>query len=119
MYGENPWIVDLPWKTTIVIGLQSVYVWLLTFGSMGMFAALFSSSSKTMRYISDSSYWLYLAHLPLVLVIQFLVKDWAVPVWPKFIGLLVVTVALLLLSYHWLIRYTLVGTMLNGKKVRA
>ena len=117
--AADSWAVDVPWKTTLVIALQSIYVWLLTFGSMGMFATLCASPSKVMRYVSDSSYWLYLAHLPLVLVLQYFVKDWAIPVWPKFIGVLVVAVALLLISYHLLVRYTMIGTMLNGKRVRA
>ena len=50
--------------------LQALFAWLMIFGSIGMFRALLSKESKTTRYISDSSYWLYLMHLPLVILAQ-------------------------------------------------
>ncbi len=98
--------------------LQAVFAWMMIFGSIGMFRALLSQESKTMRYISDSSYWLYLAHLPLVILAQWFVKDWPIPASLKFIGITVVVSAFLLLTYEYLVRYTFIGTMLNGKKVR-
>ncbi len=98
--------------------LQALFVWLMVFGSIGMFRKLFSKESKTMRYISDSSYWLYLAHLPLVLLAQWFVRDWPVPAMLKFVGITVVISAFLLLTYEYLIRYTIIGSMLNGPRKR-
>ena len=71
-----------------------------------------------MRYISDSSYWLYLAHLPLVILVQWFVKDLPVPAMLNFVGIVVVVSGILLLTYEYLIRYTLIGSMLNGPKKR-
>ncbi|QEG21618.1 acyltransferase family protein [Mariniblastus fucicola] len=98
--------------------LQALFVWLMVFGSIGMFRDLFSGESKAMRYVSDSSYWLYLAHLPLVILAQWLVKDWPIPAVLKLVGIIVVVSAFLLLTYEYLIRYTIIGTMLNGPKKR-
>jgi peptidoglycan/LPS O-acetylase OafA/YrhL len=98
---------------------QALFAWMMVFGSIGMFRALLSSESKTMRYISDSSYWLYLAHLPPVILAQWLVRDWPIPAMVKFIGITVVVSAFLLLTYEYLVRYTLIGTMLNGPRKRA
>lgn len=98
--------------------LQALFVWLMVFGSIGMFRALLSRESKTMRYISDSSYWLYLVHLPLVILAQWFVKDWPLPATVKCLAIIVVVTGLLLLTYEYLIRYTIIGTMLNGPRRR-
>lgn len=98
--------------------LQSLFAWLMIFGSIGMFRALFSGENKTMRYISDSSYWLYLAHLPLVIFAQWLVRDLPVPAVIKFFGIVVVTSGILLVTYEYCIRYTFIGSVLNGPKKR-
>ena len=98
--------------------LQVLYTWGATFGLIGAFRALLKRENKTIRYLSDSSYWLYVAHLPLVLLAQMVVRNWQIPAAAKFGLVCVVVTAILLLSYEYLVRYTLVGTMLNGKKTR-
>ena len=51
--------------------LQAAYPWLMTFGLMGLFRRVCPAESPTMRYLSDSAYWLYLAHLPLIIAAQY------------------------------------------------
>ena len=105
-------------QQTISVVIQVLYVWLMTFGLIGLFRKLMSAENKWMRYISDSSYWLYLAHLPLMIWLQWLISDWDLGGTTKFIIVCSVCTAVLLLMYEYLVRYTLIGTMLNGKKVR-
>jgi len=85
---------------------------------MGLFRKFCSGESKTFRYVSDSSYWLYLVHLPLVIFGQGLLlrTDW--PALVEFGVLLVATSAVLLVSYRYLVRYTPIGTLLNGRRGR-
>ena len=71
-----------------------------------------------MRYVSDASYWLYLWHLPLVIAGQRLVVGWHANAHLKFALLCVGVPAILLLIYQWVVRYTWIGTMLNGRRVR-
>ncbi len=97
---------------------QALFAWLMVFGSMGIFRALLSHENKTIRYISDSAYWLYLAHLPLVILAQWFVRDMPIPAMVKFIGITIVISAFLLLTYEYLIRYTIIGSMLNGPRKR-
>ncbi|MEM7316026.1 MAG: acyltransferase family protein, partial [Planctomycetota bacterium] len=97
---------------------QVTFAWLLTFGSMGLFRVFFSKESYAMRYISDSSYWLYLAHVPLVIFAQGVVKNWNMPPLAKFLIVCVSVTAILLLSYRYLVRYTIIGRMLNGPRER-
>ena len=98
--------------------LQVTYTWLMTFGCMGLFRRLLSRESKTMRYLSDSSYWLYLAHLPLILGAQMLVRNSQLPAMAKFILICVIVSGFLLLTYQFFVRYTPLGTLLNGRRKR-
>lgn len=107
----------IPTRAVTVL-THALYAWMMTIGMMGLFRRLFSRSSPVFRYISDSSYWLYLAHLPLVILLQAYVSSWPLPAALKYILICVVSTALLLLSYQWLIRYGWVGTMLNGPRSR-
>lgn len=106
------------WGRFLSVFLQAAYAWLMTFGLIGAFQRFLSRESRWMRYVSDSSYWLYLAHIPLLIGLQFAVRDFPIPAVVKFIGICIVTSGLLLLSYEWFVRYTPIGTLLNGKRYR-
>ena len=95
-----------------------IYTWLMIFGFIGFFRAFFSSESRIARYISDSSYWLYLAHLAPLMCLQVMFSKWDIPSLPKFIFYCVLTVGILLVMYEYLVRYTFIGTLLNGKRTR-
>ena len=97
---------------------QVVYAWALTIGLIGLFRQFLSTERRGIRYLSDSSYWLYLAHLPLIIAAQSWIRDWDLPSGVKFVGLITVVSLILLASYRLFVRYTPVGTMLNGKRTR-
>ncbi|TWT81015.1 Glucans biosynthesis protein C [Planctomycetes bacterium CA13] len=98
--------------------VQVAYAWLLSFGLMGVFGRYFPTKSNTMRYLSDSSYWLYLAHIPLIILVQYWVREYEISSFVKFPLVCLITTGILLVSYHWLVRYTPIGTLLNGKRTR-
>lgn len=98
--------------------LQVAYTWGMRLGLMGLFRVLLPGERRGVRYLSDSSYWLYLAHLPVVVVAQAMVRDWNLPAEVKFLMITVSVTVLLLLSYQLFIRYTPIGTLLNGRKLR-
>ena len=107
------------WQQRVAaVFLQVLYAWMMTFALMGLFRRLLSRESKTMRYLSDSSYWLYLAHLPLIFLAQAAVRSWPLPPSVKFLLVCGVITAILLVSYEKLVRYTWLGTMLNGPRSR-
>jgi len=118
MFGGLLERVPESYHKLIIGSLQVLFTWGMCFGCMGMFRALFSKESKAMRYISDSSYWLYIAHLPLVLLGQWLVRSWKVPHLVKFVVLTALISVFLLWTYEKMVRYSWLGTLLNGRRTR-
>jgi len=96
--------------------VQCGYAWVVSLGIMGLFARYCSHLGYRARWFSDSAYWMYLAHLPLVLAIQIAVVSLPWPPSLKFVLVMVVVTLLLLASYRWLVRYTWIGTLLNGPR---
>lgn len=109
---------DIEYRKEIASFAGAVYVWLMIFGMIGLFRKFFSKENPKVRYLSDSAYWLYLAHILVIQIVQIWVSGWPLPSLIKFVFVCVVTTGLLLLSYRYFIRYTWVGTMLNGKRYK-
>ncbi len=95
---------------------ESLFAWGMTLGLVGLFQQLASGERRSLRYLSDSAYWMYLMHLPLVCVLQGLVAPWPMPPMLKLMGIVGVAFALLLASYALLVRHTPVGWLLNGRR---
>ena len=102
----------------VAVGLQAAFTWLLSFALMGAFRHYLSSERYKVRYLSDASYWLYIAHVPLIIGAQLLVRDWPLPSLAKFALICCAVTGLLLLVYHTLVRYRWLGTFLNGPRTR-
>ncbi|WP_397569571.1 acyltransferase family protein [Schlesneria sp. T3-172] len=90
--------------------------WYWIFAVMGMGLRFFDQPIPTVRYLSDASYWLYLVHLPPIFLAQAIIMDWPLHWSVKFPLILLATVPLLLLSYHYCVRSTFVGAFLNGRR---
>lgn len=105
------------WKVRLV-GLTgaSLYAWAMTFAVTGWFLRFAGQHRAWIRYLADASYWCYLLHLPLVLWLQVIVAKWPANGWLKFAFIMAVNVVVLLLTYHWCVRYTWIGRMLNGPR---
>ena len=93
-------------------------IWTTTFAVIGLALRFLSGYSATRRYLADSSYWLYLIHLPIVMALQVALSplDWP---WPlKFATILLVALPVMLASYQFLVRYSVIGAVLNGRRTR-
>ena len=95
-----------------------LYAWLMVFGFIGLFRRFFPGGNQRIRYVADSSYWLYVMHLPPVMLLQIWVSDWPWPSAVKILGICAVSTAALLVIYEYAVRYTFIGAMLNGSKTR-
>jgi len=96
--------------------LFGVAVWSWVFGLTGAALRFLSNYSPVRRYIADASYWIYIMHLPVVAAVQVWVGRWPLHWGVKFPFILVVSFAILFASYHWLVRPSFIGVLLNGRK---
>ena len=107
------------WSELGLVGSGALASWLIVFGAIGAAQQVFRGSSPTLSYLADSSYWIYLIHMPILGLIQgdlFLVPGhafWKMPV------VLVLTLAIGFGSYHYLVRHTAIGIGLHGKRKSA
>ncbi len=89
---------------------------LLCFAVTGLFLRYLSGYSPLGRYLTDGSYWMYLIHLPLLMGVMVAMLDQPWPALGKFVIAQAAVIPVLLLSYHYLVRSTAIGAMLNGRR---
>jgi hypothetical protein len=61
---------------------------------------------------------MYIVHLPLLFVLEIPIATLQVPWVLKFTFLNLVTFGILLASYHFLVRLTIIGETLNGRRYK-
>ena len=102
---------------------------LFSVGFIGLFERVLGSARGWVRWLADSSYWVYIMHLPVVTFLTFYLAhldrqgvledltgfSWSAEL--KFLAACVATSALGLVTYRYLVRYTALGTLLNGRRV--
>ena len=70
------------------------------------------------RYLSDSSYWIYLSHLQILVPLLAVVLAMGIP-WPVALpALTVATLAVTIATYGLFVRYSAIGAVLNGPRKR-
>ena len=106
------------WAKPLAALFQVAFAWLMCFGLMGLFRLIAARKWYWVRYLSDASYWLYLWHLPLIVLGFELIAPWQIGSHVSFAILNLSVTAVLLVVYQFGVRYTPIGTMLNGKRTR-
>ncbi|HYJ42014.1 MAG TPA: ATP-binding cassette domain-containing protein [Steroidobacteraceae bacterium] len=101
---------------TLFAMIFGIAVWGWVLGLTGAALRFLSNFSATRRYIADASYWIYLAHLPVVAAFQVWVGHWPLHWGVKYPFILIASFAVLFLSYHYMVRPTFIGQLLNGRK---
>ena len=94
----------------------AIMMWSLVSLSIGLFKRLFDKPSKIVRYIADSSYWLYLIHLPIVVWLQIAFAELSLHWSLKLSAISILTIGISLALYDLFVRSTLIGKTLNGRR---
>ena len=101
------------------VTIEALYAWLMSFGCLGIFRRFVRQPNARIRWVSDASYWLYLTHLPVLFLIQAPLRSLNIPPLIKFTLACCLCVGALLIVYHFAVRYTWLGTLLNGPRRRS
>ncbi len=95
----------------------ALMMWSLVFLSIGVFRKYCAQPRPWLRYVADSSYWMYLIHLPLVVWLQVAVAELPLHWSFKLAFISAATVAVSLLTYALCVRSTWLGWLLNGRRL--
>ena len=100
----------------LIVVTGALITWLFIFGITGLFLRYLDRKIPLVRYFVDASYWLYLIHLPFTIWVPGLLshQDW--PALLKALAVLVLSAPIWLASYHFLVRGTWIGVVLNGRR---
>jgi len=90
--------------------------WCWMFGLIGFATRFLSSPSPRWRYLADASFFVYIAHLPVVYASQAWMMRWPVHWSVKYVLVLSITLLVTLGMYRYLVRNTFVGVLLNGRR---
>lgn len=104
------------WIRGMEAGLTSYLSVLLTLASLLLARRYLAGKNPFLSFVADSSYWVYLLHLPIVLFLQTLLVPLALPWWLKFAAVLLGTMLPCLATYVVFVRYTPLGWLLHGKR---
>jgi glucans biosynthesis protein C len=72
--------------------------------------------NRFLRFLSDSSYWIYIVHLPIVFAVQYKLMDMDLSLLAKYSLSVGITLLIATISYLILVRWTPIGWLLNGRK---
>ncbi|HTT03352.1 MAG TPA: acyltransferase family protein [Steroidobacteraceae bacterium] len=91
-------------------------IWCWVFAAVGAAVRFLSHASSVTRYLADASYWVYIMHMTTILFFITLLRPyhwhWAL----KFLIIVGGSMPILLISYHYLVRFTWIGAILNGRR---
>jgi glucans biosynthesis protein C len=106
------------WDRVGLCLLAAMFPWLIVFGGLGVLLRSNQGKGPVMRFLAESSFWVYLVHVPIVAFLQLALLPTSWPALVKFAVVSVVTLVLSYASYGPLVRYSLIGSVVNGARKR-
>jgi peptidoglycan/LPS O-acetylase OafA/YrhL len=94
----------------------SLSSWYLCLAWLGWFIHLLEKEIPFLSYLSQSSYWVYLLHFPITLLIGAVLYQWDAAPALKILLNVLFTTLVCVASYELMVRRTFIGVFLNGKK---
>jgi peptidoglycan/LPS O-acetylase OafA/YrhL len=127
--GADAEVIESIWLLrTIFYGTAAAQI---CAGMIGLFERFLQHPQGWVRWLADSAYWVYILHLPLVTFLTFWIANLdrqgrlgfgfglEFGAEAKFLVACFLTGVIALLSYRYLVRYTVLGSLLNGPRSRA
>lgn len=90
--------------------------WALVYFFIGCALRYFDYAATWILYASQSSYWVFLVHMPIVLFAAWWLLPYDLPAEVKFAAVVAFTSVLCFTSYHYLVQRTWMSVFLNGRR---
>lgn len=103
------------WQHFFIALLESFVAVHMTIASLLLGRKLMNKPNLAFRFVADSSYWVYIIHLPILFIIQYALLDVSASIWIKFLLSSFGTLAFGMISYLLLVKWTPIGWLLNGR----
>ncbi|MDO4783979.1 MAG: acyltransferase family protein [Propionibacteriaceae bacterium] len=109
--------VGLPVPQPLWSTLIALAGWTTSYALIGLATRYLNTERPWIRYLADASYWMYLMHLVVQTFGAVILAglSWPMPV--KLSVNMVVSTALLVVSYDWFVRSTWLGAWINGRRL--
>lgn len=103
------------------VELLSAYVygcasWLWSIALIGLFVRYLPTQNRALRYLSDSSYWVFMVHMLCTIGFGILLYNTPFGALGKMAINIMATTVTCLVTYHLFVRNTWIGVLLNGKR---
>ena len=95
---------------------NALCTWALIYLFIGGALRYFDRESPWIQYVSQSSYWVYLVHMPLVCLAGWWLVQFDLPAALKFLLVCGFTAAVALLSFHYWVQKTWLSVFLHGRR---
>jgi glucan biosynthesis protein C len=96
--------------------LHALCTWALIYGITGLFLRYLDRASPWVLYTSQSSYWVYLLHMPVISFAAWWILPFDLHAFIKFPLIVAFTVLVCFTSYHYLVQRTWISVLLNGRR---
>lgn len=100
----------------LIAFLYNLTSWLWSFALLGLALRYLPAQNRVLQYVSDSSYWVFLVHMLGTIGFGALLYSQPFGAVTKIALNILATTAACLLTYQLLVRYTIVGVLLNGQR---
>ena len=102
----------------MAVTLHALCTWALIWLFAGMALRYFDRPTPWVLYASQSSYWVYLLHLPVICFVGWLLAPVDVSALVKFAAVLGVTTVVCFVTYHYGVQHTWIGAFLHGQRFK-
>ncbi|MFN2612049.1 MAG: acyltransferase [Solirubrobacterales bacterium] len=101
------------WTRLAVIAGSVAAAWLVISGLWGLSARLFASPGRRMKLFADSSYWMYIVHLPILVFAESELARTSLPVLVRWVLAIAIATLSCVISYALFVRGRFLGRLLG------
>jgi glucans biosynthesis protein C len=115
---NSPTYAARPYVHGIALLIYAVATWTSLLALIGLADRYLSRPRPALRYLADSSYWIYLSHMPALILLVALITATTFGTASQFGIVTIGSLAASLTTYALFVRYTPIGRVLNGPRLR-